>query len=196
MATKHGLHRSREYGIWRGMRERCGNPRRPEYPNYGGRGIRVCDRWQEFAAFYEDMGPCPPGYSIDRIDNDGNYEPGNCRWASRVEQQRNRSDNALLTIDGVTATLAEWSERSGLRHATLDARLRRGWDPALAISRRPARGQRVAGAPCKLSNEQVASLRDLYATGTYTAAALGEMFGVSKSFAHAVATRRFYTRVA
>lgn len=87
----HGLTQTNEYRIWAGMQQRCSNPNRPEYPNYGGRGIRVCERWGDFELFLGDMGPRPGlEYSIDRINNDGNYEPGNCRWATKSEQQSNR----------------------------------------------------------------------------------------------------------
>jgi hypothetical protein len=90
--TVHGMSYTAEHRLWSSMKERCYNPRRKDYVNYGGRGITVCERWRDsFAAFYEDVGPRPsPNLSIDRIDNDGNYEPGNVRWATRSEQNKNR----------------------------------------------------------------------------------------------------------
>lgn len=87
---------SPEYKVWRGIKRRCFMPNDPAYPRYGGRGIRLCDRWMDFNAFLSDMGPRPsPDHSIDRIDNDGNYEPGNCRWATRAEQSQNRRNTRL-----------------------------------------------------------------------------------------------------
>lgn len=94
--TKHGhaAINSTEYRSWRSMKDRCLNPSCPKYHLYGGRGVTVCERWVEsFETFLDDMGPKPgPGYSIDRIDSDGNYEPGNCRWATYLEQRHNRRD--------------------------------------------------------------------------------------------------------
>ncbi len=104
------------------------NPHCTEYKNYGGRGIKVCDRWLRFEAFLSDMGSTFDGEAeLDRKDNGGNYEPGNCRWVNRVTQQRNKRTNHLVTIDGVRKPLVEWAEATGLKANTILTRIRRGW---------------------------------------------------------------------
>lgn len=131
--TIHGGAKKRqnraEYTVWQAMRRRCSSPTCPEYRLYGARGIRVCDRWQtSFAAFMEDMGPRPAGrFTLDRIDNNGNYEPGNVRWASYPEQARNKRTNIMVTIGGKTMCLKDWSEESGIHYCTLKLRVRNGW---------------------------------------------------------------------
>lgn len=130
----HGLSGSSTYNIWDSLRQRCTNPKRKDYPGYGGRGIRVCPRWDDFECFLEDMGPRPPGCSIERRDVNGDYTPGNCRWATAVEQARNTRANKVLQFDGSRLCLNEWAEKIGMNKNTLQARLRRGWSVGRALS--------------------------------------------------------------
>lgn len=117
-----------EYRVWINMKSRCLNPRTPGFHNYGGRGITVCEEWMHsFDKFLADMGKRPgPGYSIDRCDVSGNYQPDNCRWATRKEQMRNVRFNRYVTVDGRTTTLAEAVEARGLVYSTVLHRLLRG----------------------------------------------------------------------
>jgi hypothetical protein len=124
----HGKSKSKVHRIWRGMLSRCNNPNEPMYPYYGGRGIKICDRWKTFINFYEDMGDPPPYHSIDRFpNNNGNYEPGNCRWATTKEQARNKRNNHILVKDGIALSLVEWSEKLDIKEKTLHERIRRKW---------------------------------------------------------------------
>lgn len=135
---RHGMRNAPEYGIWQGMRRRCSSPSEPAYERYGGAGITVCDRWREsFEAFYEDMGPRPsPEYSLDRHpDRHGDYEPGNCRWATHREQTLNRDVTLLITFQDETHALTEWVEILGINYYTLWSRLyERGWDVEKAFT--------------------------------------------------------------
>lgn len=136
----HGMSKTRTYRIWTAMRQRCLNEKSDAWQWYGGRGIRVCDRWSVFQYFLEDMGECPPGLSLERINNDGDYEPGNCRWASHVEQMANVSTNRLLTANGETLHLGEWARRLGTPSFNIVNRLQRGWSIEEAVLL-PTRGR-------------------------------------------------------
>ncbi|HXQ34629.1 MAG TPA: hypothetical protein VN843_11510 [Anaerolineales bacterium] len=137
--TTHGLSHTPEYRSWEGMRKRCNNPNNPKYEIYGGRGIKVCEAWShDFQAFYDYMGPRPgPEYSIDRYpNNDGDYEPGNCRWATSVQQVCNRSNTVRVPYKGQELTLTEISEQTGVSYRLLQARIfRDGLDPETAASK-------------------------------------------------------------
>jgi hypothetical protein len=110
------------------MIERCYNPHHIAYANYGGRGIGVCRKWRySFENFIEDMGERPPGMTLDRIDNDHDYGPGNCRWATRAQQALNTRQNRFLSLNGKTQTVREWANELGMRYQTLHIRLWRGW---------------------------------------------------------------------
>lgn len=136
--TTHGMSHTPEWHSWAQMRDRCYNSNNKLYKYYGARGVVVCDRWIEsFGNFYNDMGKCPPHCSsVERIDNDGNYEPSNCKWATRDEQANNKRNNRQITIDGVTKTLAQWC--GGSKTAFYRRAQRRiyslGWCDQCAIS--------------------------------------------------------------
>lgn len=123
------------YRCWINMKSRCRTPSATHYEQYGGRGITVCDLWAgSFDAFLSDMGPRPsPLHSVDRIDSNGNYEPGNCRWATKTEQMRNLRCNHIVAVDGLNMTLAEAAEKAGLKYNTLLYRLKRGWPIERAV---------------------------------------------------------------
>lgn len=132
LTGKSGTH---EYKIWNMMVQRCRDSHHPNYRLYGARGIRVCQEWQDsFDAFLLHVGKCPAsGYQLDRIDNDGHYEPGNVRWVDRKQNMRNRRNNVRLTINGETLCVVEWSERSGITAKMIAWRLENGWDAERAV---------------------------------------------------------------
>jgi hypothetical protein len=133
----HGMTGSPEYRSWCHIIGRCYNETDMGYPSYGGRGITVCERWRtSFANFFADMGPKPDGcrISIERRENDGHYEPGNCYWATPKQQNRNRRNTRLLTFDGRTQCIAAWAEEIGMTWDTLRARLALGWSAERALT--------------------------------------------------------------
>ena len=124
----HNQTHSPEYSVWSDMKTRCLNPKSTYYKNYGGRGIKICERWiDSFENFLADMGKRPSSnYSIDRIDNDGNYEPKNCQWKTNKEQNNNRRSNINFTYQNKTQTISQWCEQVGINYFTFTSRVRRG----------------------------------------------------------------------
>ena len=132
--TIHGMYRRPEYHVWVAMRARCRNHNTVNYKRYGGRGIRVCKRWERFACFYADMGPRPSSmHSIERSDNDGNYCKRNCHWATHAEQELNKHNLIFFTCNGRTQSLAEWAQEMGIAYGTVYRRIRRGWPVGQAL---------------------------------------------------------------
>lgn len=178
----HGGTYTREYRVWWDMHQRCGNPKNERYPKYGGRGISVCERWADFGLFIADMGPRPSSdHSIDRKDNDGNYEPNNCRWATRSEQQRNKGRYS-----------ASHRLPRGDDHWT-----RRDKERALAVARKNIQGAHKSGAEngnAKLTREVAEAMRQAYANSpAIDMAELGKQFGVGRETARKVIRRLAWT---
>jgi hypothetical protein len=147
MSKHHGLSKTAEYQRWIGMKARCLNPTHPSYPWYGAKGITVHPLWMnDFPAFLSEIGPCPtPKHTVDRIDGTKGYEPGNVRWATMREQNRNKSNLRVVSYRGQSKTVAEWAELRGMSGGTILSRLNRGLSPAKALSRQKTLG----GAPSR-----------------------------------------------
>lgn len=135
---QHGLSRTSEYKAWNKMIDRCTNPSSKSYVNYGGRGICVCDKWlTSFSAFINDIGRKPtPLHTLERKNNNGNYEPKNCKWATRDEQNKNTRFNVILEINGQRKCVSEWSRISGMSISGLRKRLASGMSPKEAITKK------------------------------------------------------------
>ena len=147
-STTHGLRNTRIYETWSGMRRRCLNPKRKDWPNYGGRGITVCSEWNDFKKFYDWA--MSNGYSdnlsIDRIDNNMGYSPENCQWVGRTFQNNNTRANRQITAFGKTKNLQQWADDTGINHSTITLRLRSGWTPEDAVSIIPVVGSNTHAA--------------------------------------------------
>ncbi len=143
---RHGHKRfgqmTRVYSIWGGMIKRCSNSGHRWYKNYGGRGIAVCARWRKFENFLKDMGEPPTDeHQIDRVDNDGHYEPKNCRWVTRSQNGRNKRNNRLITMEKRTQCITAWSQEVGISVQTIVRRIKSGWSIEAALST-PVRGKK------------------------------------------------------
>lgn len=128
--TTHGDTKTRLYNIWSGMKKRCYNENDPKYNNYGGRGITICNEWKDDFRKFKDWAVengYADGLTIDRINNDGNYEPSNCRWSNFVEQNNNRRSNKNITFNGETHNLKQWCEKLSIPYNPIQLRLSRGW---------------------------------------------------------------------
>lgn len=128
-ATKHSMWNCPEYKTWVSMHQRCNNPNHTSYKDYGARGIKICDRWRNsFQHFYDDMGKRPsPNHTIDREDVNGNYELSNCRWATKKEQGRNKTNSRFFTYKGIKRCASEWCELYGMANSTFHNRIIKGW---------------------------------------------------------------------
>ena len=140
-------HRARTYDSWKDMCRRTTNPKVHNYYRYGGRGIKVCSRWRLFENFLADMGFRPAGYTLDRVDNDKDYSPENCVWATPKQQANNTRRNKWMTKDGETKTLQAWANELGIDRRTIQSRLRYGWSEqrALSVPVDPQRRVRLVG---------------------------------------------------
>lgn len=146
----HGMWGKRIYGIWRGIIDRCTNPNIHNFADYGGRGVIICEEWRhDFQAFHAYVSRLPnyakKGFSIDRVDNEGSYVPGNVRWATQAEQNRNRRISRMITYQGKTQCLQAWEEEQGFRKGTLQQRLDRGWATERAMTQTVSRNGRRKG---------------------------------------------------
>lgn len=155
-----------EQNTWYAMRGRCTNPRNRAFKYYGARGIKISPTWSTFHAFIRDVGHRPSSdHSIDRINNDGDYEPGNVRWSTRTQQNRNRSTTVSLTHNGATLTVQAWAERIGVSYDTLLGRLNRGMPTAAALSMQFREHNPETYALAKLDWTKVISIRARLAAG-------------------------------
>lgn len=130
----HGKSNSATFKCWQSMKRRCFDMGHKSYPRYGGRGITICERWMKFENFLADMGIRPKNLSLDRIDNNGNYTPENCKWSSAKEQARNRSSTRMISCGGEVKTLTEWAESIGFSKESLHRRLSAGWSIEKALA--------------------------------------------------------------
>lgn len=133
----HGKSGSRTYAVWASMVSRCTREKDKSYKHYGGRGIALCDDWHVFSNFLRDMGEAPDDHTLERVDNDGNYETSNCKWVTSYHQSRNRRNNRIIEHNGQKKCLTDWALDSGIAPSTLHTRLSKGVEFGVAINTKP-----------------------------------------------------------
>lgn len=135
LISKNAPYKEKYYFVWAGMLQRCYNPKHSAYSYYGKRGIKTCERWKKFTEFWKDMGETyKPGLTLDRIDNEGDYEPSNCKWSTMKEQIMNRSNTKRYEYKGQLKTVNDWAEEIGMKSGTLWFRIKRGWNIERALT--------------------------------------------------------------
>jgi len=135
MPKTHQMSKTPNHNTWVAMRKRCNNEKNSDYYLYGGRGIKVCSRWESFENFYLDMGERPEGMTLDRIDSNKDYSPENCRWATNIEQARNKRNVRLVTFNGLTKSLHDFCDELKLNYHTINTRLvQQKWTVERALS--------------------------------------------------------------
>lgn len=175
----HGMSETPMHRIWKGMKARCLNPNNPRWSSYGGRGIRVCQRWQHsFKSFYDDMGPRPAGTSLERVDNNGDYKPSNCVWATPKQQQNNMRSNVFVEHEGRRLTVTQWAREVGIGVGTVRARLRRGWTVQEMLNPDTSKQRKRRGM--RLTVAQAVELKRQLSEGV-SQREIAMTFGVSKA---------------
>lgn len=180
-----------DYKLWAAMRSRCENPNHASYHHYGGRGIKVCERWSIFDHFLADMGPRPEGMSLDRINNDGDYEPGNCRWASQKMQASNSRRNHRITVNGEILTVTQAAEKYGVTVSAIQWRIAHGWSEQEAATTPCDKRKYYHGAANKCAKLTDAAVTDIRSRSA-TTAQLAKEYGVSPSLVGLVRARKIW----
>lgn len=187
-AKSHGLSKDKLYRVWASMISRCNNKNNKSYKDYGERGIAVCDRWRySFENFLLDMGRPEKGFEIDRIDNNSNYEPMNCRWVSRLENAHNKRNNRFLSHNGQTKTLAEWASCFNVNPAAILYRIKAGWTDSeifeIPFSKKPN---------SKLSQAKANAIRGLFLMGRYTKSKIARLYDVNHKTIHNIINNKIW----
>jgi hypothetical protein len=186
----HGMSGTNLYLVWQAMINRCERPKTKNYADYGGRGIKVCDRWHSFENFYADMGERPNRSSIERIDNNGNYEPSNVRWANRVDQANNKRNNRLLTYNGQTKSISQWASELGITFHAIERRIKNGWSIEKALTFVPKNTKKPNA---RFTDDQINTIREQFFIKS--SVELGKIYGVSKTSILNICKRKTYSDV-